>query len=254
MCVGLPGRRSFGPGLIFLVLFASRQKEQKKKTGIIFAPQHYSFYIHINPAPRITPPFSIDLIFLKFKSFKMKQVRFLATSFATSMLILLSSCGSGDDTKTEETTATATTTTEKAPEPAPPAKPANVMVMQFKVADFAKWHSTFEAKDRDSIRRSYGLTNYVAGQGLDDPKRVIVLLKMEDANRAKELTASQGMKDRMKEAGVTGTPTFSYLEVVMDDNSTIPQTNRLLMITTRYRWFLLLRIGRKQKHFFNRRI
>jgi len=29
MCVGLPGRRSIGPGLIFLVLFASRQKEQK---------------------------------------------------------------------------------------------------------------------------------------------------------------------------------------------------------------------------------
>ena len=159
----------------------------------------------------------------------MKQVRFLATSFATSMLILLSSCGSGDDTKTEETTATATTTTEKAPEPSTPVKPANVMVMQFKVADFAKWHSAFEAKDRDSIRRSYGLTNYVAGQGLDDPKRVIVLLKMEDANRAKKLTASQGMKDRMKEAGVTGTPTFHYLNVVMDDNSTIPQTNRLLM-------------------------
>ena len=30
MCVGLPGRRSFGPGLIFLVLFASRQKVQKE--------------------------------------------------------------------------------------------------------------------------------------------------------------------------------------------------------------------------------
>jgi len=29
MCAGLPGRRSIGPGLIFLVLFASRQKEQK---------------------------------------------------------------------------------------------------------------------------------------------------------------------------------------------------------------------------------
>src|SRR5688572_17315140 len=102
----------------------------------------------------------------------MKQVRFLASTFATSMLILLSSCGSGDDTKTEDTTATATTTTETAPEPTPPAKPANVMIMQFKVADFAKWHSMFEAKNRDSMRRSYGLTNYVAGQGLDDPKRV----------------------------------------------------------------------------------
>jgi hypothetical protein len=36
MCVGLPGRQpvpiireSIGPGLIFLVLFASRQKEQQ---------------------------------------------------------------------------------------------------------------------------------------------------------------------------------------------------------------------------------
>ena len=52
---------------------------------------------------------------------------------------------------------------------------------------------------------------------------------MDDANKAKELTASQGMKDRMKEAGVTGTPAFSYLEVVMDDNSQIDQTNRLMM-------------------------
>ena len=159
----------------------------------------------------------------------MKQARFLATSFAASILMLLSSCNSNEDTKTDDTTVTATTTTEKAPEPTTPVKPSNVMVMQFKVTDFAKWHSKYESKERDSTRRSYGLTNYVAGQGLDDPNKVIVLLKMEDANKAKELTASQGMKDRMKEAGVTGTPSFSYLQVVMDDNSTIPQTNRLLM-------------------------
>ncbi|HEY5968191.1 MAG TPA: DUF3764 family protein [Chitinophagaceae bacterium] len=163
----------------------------------------------------------------------MKQARFLATTFAASMLMLLSSCNSGDNKKTEETTtntATETTTAaDKTPETTA-ARLSNVMIMQFKVADFAKWHSIFEAKERDSTRRSYGLTNYVAGQGLDDPNKVIVLLKMEDATRAKELTASQGMKDRMKEAGVTGTPSFSYLQVVMDDNSTIPQTNRLLML------------------------
>ena len=159
----------------------------------------------------------------------MKPVRFLATTFATSMLMLLSSCGSGDDAKTENTTATTTPTTEKAPETKTPAKPSNVMVMQFKVSDFAKWQAKYESKERDSIRRSYGLTNYVTGRGLDDPKKVIVILKMDDANKAKELTASQGMKDRMKEAGVTGTPTFTYLEVVMDDNTPIDQTNRLMM-------------------------
>ena len=62
------------------------------------------------------------------------------------------------------------------------------------------------------------------------PKRLSFFLKMEDANKAKALTASQGMKDRMKEAGVTGTPSFIYMEVVMDDNSPIDQTNRLLML------------------------
>jgi hypothetical protein len=163
----------------------------------------------------------------------MKQVRFLATTFATSMLMLLSSCNSGDDKKTEETTtntATETTTApEKAPETTPPPKLSNVMIMQFKVADFAKWQSKYELKERDSIRHASGLTNYVVGRGLDDPNKVIVFLKMEDANKAKELTASKGMKDRMKEAGVTGTPTFHYLEVVMDDNSTVEQTNRLMM-------------------------
>jgi len=164
----------------------------------------------------------------------MKQVRFLATSFAASMLMLLSSCNSGDDKKTEETTtntATETTTApEKAPETTPPPKLSNVMIMQFKVADFAKWQSKYESKERDSIRRASGLTNYVVGRGLDDPNKVIVFLKMEDANKAKELTASQGMKDRMKVAGVTGTPSFIYMEVVMDDNSPIEQTNRLLML------------------------
>lgn len=159
----------------------------------------------------------------------MKQARFLATSFAASMLMLLSSCNSNDDKKTEDTTATAATTTETAPETTPPPKLSNVMIMQFKVTDFAKWQSKYELKERDSIRRAAGLTNYVVGRGLDDPNRVIVFLKMEDANKAKELTGSQGMKDRMKEAGVSGTPTFHYLEVVMDDNSPIDQTNRLMM-------------------------
>jgi len=166
----------------------------------------------------------------------MKQARFLATSFAASMLMLLFSCNSNDEPKTEDTTATATTTTEKAPETTPPPKLSNIMIMHFKVADFAKWQSKYELKERDSIRRAFGLTNYVVGRGLDDPNKVIVFLKMEDANKAKELTGSQGMKDRMKEAGVTGTPSFIYMEVVMDDNSPIEQTNRLLMLENVKDW------------------
>jgi hypothetical protein len=157
----------------------------------------------------------------------MKQVRILATTIATSMLFSFCSCNSGEEKKADETTSTATTTAEKVPEITAPAKPSNVMIMQFKVADFEKWKAKYD--ERDSIRRSYGLTNYVVGRGLDDPSMVVVFLKMQDANKAKELTSSQGMKDRMKIAGVTGTPTFHYLDVVMDDNSVIPQTDRILV-------------------------
>ena len=158
----------------------------------------------------------------------MKQFRFLTTTIATSMVIFFSSCNPGEEKKTDEAATTSTATTSAtAPETTAPVKPPNVMVMQFKVADFEKWKAKYS--ERDSIRRSYGLTNYIIGRGLDDPKMVIVVLKMEDVNKAKELTSSQGMKDRMKAAGVTGTPAFHYLETVMDDNSQIPQTNRLIV-------------------------
>src|SRR5688572_18709136 len=86
--------------------------------------------IHINLSLCIISPSPNDL-YLKFKLPKMKQIRFLASTFATGMLFFLSSCSSNDDTKTEDTTATATTTTETAPEPATPAKLSNVMIMQF---------------------------------------------------------------------------------------------------------------------------
>ena len=159
----------------------------------------------------------------------MKLARLLSTTFAASLFLI--SCGSADETTTTTdevtTTAEATSTVAKVPETPTTTAPADIMLMQFKVADYAKWQAKFES--RDSVRKPYGLTNYVAGRGLDDPSRVIAFLKMDDPNKAKELTASQGMKDRMKEAGVTGTPQFTYLETVMDDNSTIPQTNRLIM-------------------------
>jgi hypothetical protein len=160
----------------------------------------------------------------------MNQFKFLAPiTVAVSMTLFLFSCNSGEEKKTDETTAD--TTAVKAPEPTPtptPApKPANVLIIQHKVANFAKWKPVYES--HDSTRRSYGLTNYVLGRGLTDSNMVLVVLKMDDVNKAKELTGSQGMKDRMQKAGVTGKPTFTYLEVVMDDNSTIEQTARLMM-------------------------
>ena len=164
----------------------------------------------------------------------MKQFKFVtAITIAVSMAFFLFSCGSGGDKKTDEsaTDTTAATTTDttaaKPAEPTPAAKLSNLLIIQHKVANFAKWKPAYES--HDSVRRSYGLTNYALGRGLNDSNMVIVLLKMDDVNKAKELTGSQGMKDRMKKAGVIGKPTFSYIDVVMNDSTPIEQTARLMI-------------------------
>lgn len=159
----------------------------------------------------------------------MKQFKFLPTiTLGVSMAFLLFSCGSGGESSAETTTdSTAVDTSAMTPEPATPAKPANVLIIKHKVANFAKWKPEYEA--HDSVRRSYGLTNYVLGRGTADSNMVVVILKMDDVNKAKELTGSAGMKERMQKAGVIGKPTFDYLDVVMNDDTPIDQNARVMV-------------------------
>ncbi|MEP7110223.1 MAG: hypothetical protein ABI760_19665 [Ferruginibacter sp.] len=160
----------------------------------------------------------------------MKQFKFLTTiTFGLGMAFILHSCGSGGDKKADEPT-TDTTAAVKAPEPAlapEPAKPGNVLIIQHKVANFIKWRPAYES--HDSVRRAHGLTNYILGRGLNDSNMVVVILKMDDVNKAKELGASPELKTRMQKGGVIGKPTITYLDVVMNDQSPIEQTARLMV-------------------------
>ena len=154
----------------------------------------------------------------------MKKIKLLVAGILVSTA-LLTSCNSPEEKTTTETTVD-TTAAAKAPEPQPMTKPGNVLIIQEKVANFAKWKPMYESND--SIRRSYGLSNYIIGRGMSDSNKLVVILRMDDPNKAKELTASQGMKDRMKKAGVSN-PTFSYLNVVLNDSTPIEQTARVMM-------------------------
>ena len=161
----------------------------------------------------------------------MKRFKFLTTiTIAFSMALFLSSCDSGGDKKADETVAdTSATTTDTSavipPETTPAPKPFKVLNILHKVANFAKWKPEYES--HDSVRRSYGLTNFILGRGLNDSNMVVVTLLMDDVNKAKELAGSQGLKDKMHKAGVIGKPTIEYLDVVSSDTSKIEQTARL---------------------------
>jgi hypothetical protein len=157
----------------------------------------------------------------------MKLSRFFATTaVALSTLLFLSSCNNSSDEKKADETKTDATAVQPA-EPATPAKPANVLIIKHKVANFTKWMALYES--HDSARLAYGLHNYVVSRGAKDTNMVMVALRMDDANKAKEFAAMPDLKERMKKGGVLGMPAFNYLDVQMLDNSTNASASRVMI-------------------------
>ncbi|MFI5128950.1 MAG: hypothetical protein ACHQFX_03115 [Chitinophagales bacterium] len=161
----------------------------------------------------------------------MKQLRFLATILAATLTFVLFSCGSGGEKKTEETstdtskTQPSETTAEKTPEST---TPAHIVTVKHRVANYSKWKMSYDADD--SARRAAGLSNYVLARGLGkDSNIVMVVLKANNIIKAKEFASSTELSEVMKKAGVMGPPTINYIDVVMDDNSQISHTDRLLV-------------------------
>ncbi len=156
----------------------------------------------------------------------MKQFRFFVLiAIGVCMTTLLFSCNSGEEKKADEPAVD--TTAAKAPEPpAAPAKPANIMIVIHKVANFAKFLPTYEA--HDSMRLANGLHSAMLARGTKDTNMVMVVVRMDDAAKAKEFAASPGLKDAMKKSGVTGAPTISYVDMQMLD-TTVNGDSRVLI-------------------------
>lgn len=154
----------------------------------------------------------------------MKHFKFLApVAIGVSMAAFLFSCNSGEEKKVDETSADTITTK---PPDAMPVKPANIMIVISKVANYAKWLPDYES--HDSVRLASGLHNSLVCRGTKDSNTVMVVLKMDDAAKAKEFAASPGLKERMKKSGVVGPPTISYVDIQMLD-TTVTGASRVLV-------------------------
>jgi hypothetical protein len=149
----------------------------------------------------------------------MKLFNFSGFLIATICIVFLYSCDSSIDKKVPETAT-------ESKEPLKP-KTNQVLIIQHKVKNFTDWQKLYEA--HDSIRKAYGLQNYILGRAMKDTNIVIVILKMEDVTKAKELMTSADLKSRMQNGGVIGVPSFNYLEVIFNDTTPIAQTARLMI-------------------------
>ena len=169
------------------------------------------------------PPISYHL---NQKFSHMRHVKFFATLAVASGILLLS-CNSGDKKASDTAADTTAVKKDSVPPPAPVASgPAMIMTITHKVANYAKWKAAYD--EHDSARLSYGVHNYVICRGVDDSNMVMVAMRMDDVNKAKEMGSSKELMERMKKAGASK-PSIEYTEAVMNDSTAIQQTIRVMV-------------------------
>jgi hypothetical protein len=95
--------------------------------------------------------------------------------------------------------------------------PQSMMVVKHKVANFNKWLASYEA--HDSMRMAHKIHSYVIGRGVQDSNMVLVAVKVEDMDKAREFSKASDLKDAMKKGGVMGTPEFNFVTMVFQDTA-----------------------------------
>ncbi|TAL43677.1 MAG: hypothetical protein EPN92_09815 [Chitinophagaceae bacterium] len=153
----------------------------------------------------------------------MKRLQFTGLLFCTALLFFLASCGGNKSKEQTNTDSTAVENNTNAVVPAPNTiitTPVTMMSVTHKVADYEKFQASYDA--HDSLRLANGLHSYVIARGVDDPNTVMVVVKVDDIEKARAFSKDAGLKNAMKEAGVTGAPTITFSTSTWQDTATLP--------------------------------
>lgn len=115
----------------------------------------------------------------------------------------------------------------KAAEEPIPSTSFKFTMIKHAVKDYNAWKPAYLA--HDSMRTAYGISKFVLGRGTDDTTMVFVADKINDLAKAKEFATSPDLKAAMESAGVTGSATIAFAEMLRLDTTTNAQKNRLLI-------------------------
>ena len=100
--------------------------------------------------------------------------------------------------------------------------PFKVMSVTHTVKDFDVWKKSYD--EHESMRVANGLTKLAVCRDMDSPNKVYVFVKVADVQKAKDFAANKELKEAMQKGGVTGAPTFLYVDVVRFEES--PTANK----------------------------
>lgn len=145
---------------------------------------------------------------------KIKIMKKFVVAFIAAVGLFAFSCSSNAENKIEakpEKTASASTAVPVASA----FTPYMMMVVEQPISSFDLWLPVFTAHDAE--RKAIGLTVLRIGRGMDDTNSVVIRMKADDLDKAKEF--SKALKKDMRDAGREVAPKISYLNVLRDDSS-----------------------------------
>lgn len=84
------------------------------------------------------------------------------------------------------------------------------VLVRHKVADYGRWKQAFDSHLTN--RKRAGETGSHVFHSVEDPHDIVVLLDWQTIEEARKFMNSDDLRQRMKDAGVQGTPEVQYLE------------------------------------------
>ena len=85
------------------------------------------------------------------------------------------------------------------------------ILVRTKVEDYNKWKTVFD-EDSSNRKEMMGSKGGFLFGNADDPNEVIILLEVDDLEKARQFAQSDDLKEAMEKGGVVGQPDIVFID------------------------------------------
>ncbi len=86
------------------------------------------------------------------------------------------------------------------------------ILIRHKVADYPKWKPVFD--EHGATRQASGSRGGQLFRNANDPNELVILLEVDDLEKARQFAQSEDLRQTMQRAGVADQPDIYFLEAV----------------------------------------
>ncbi len=155
------------------------------------------------------------------------------TMIALMAMFTFTSCKKENDKKAT-TEAPVEELAAPVPSEVPVFEPFKVMAVTHIVKDFDVFKKTFD--EHESMRTSFGVKLLAMGRDMKNQNNILIFLKIDDLQKAKDFGVSPNLKEAMQKSGLIGKPEIIFADVLRFEESPAEIKDRL-------------RVGHKVKDF-----